>query len=124
MTIYLRDANKSMNIYENFTYYFDGAKENKHTFTRGGIDLNFNQTSYHTITMEYDGLKKVYTPTKYTFRFKFIKSIVIDENHIEIVDGGIVVEKSSVFYYYNEEKYVDMAENNSDWHLFREIFEK
>lgn len=89
MAIYLRDANKGMNIYENFTYYFDGAKENKHTFTGGVIDLNFDQNSYHTITMEYDGLKKVYTPTKYTFRFKFIKSLVIDEDHIEIVDGGI-----------------------------------
>ena len=56
--------------------------------------------------------------------WKFISDTNKDRDDLPKVVGGIVVEKSSVFYYYNEEKYVDMAENNSDWHLFREIFEK
>lgn len=91
LTIYLRDANKGANIYENFTYYFDGNRGSKHTFSGGIIELNFNQNSDHTITLEYEGLKKIYTPTTYTFKFNFKKSIVLDEDHKVVVDGGIKI---------------------------------
>ena len=91
LTVYLRDANKGSNINQNFTYYFDGNKGSKKTFSGGVIDLDFNQDSYHTITLEYEGLKKVYTPTTYTFNFNFKKSIVIDEDHKVIVDGGVKI---------------------------------
>ena len=64
------------------------------------------------------------TTVKAEALWKFISDTNKDRGELPKVVGGIVVEKGGVFYYYNEEEYVDMAENNSNWHPFREIFEK
>ena len=62
------------------------------------------------------------TTVKAEALWKYISDINTDRGQLPKVVGGIVVEKGGVFYYYNEEKYVDMNEDNSNWHIFREIF--
>ena len=55
--------------------------------------------------------------------WKFISNTNKDRGDLPKIVGGIVVNKSGVFYYYNQEKYVDMNKDNSNWHPFIEIFE-
>lgn len=64
------------------------------------------------------------TTVKAEALWKFISDTNTDRGDLPKVVGGIVVNKGDVFYYYNEEKYVDMDENDSNWHPFREIFDK
>lgn len=61
------------------------------------------------------------TAVKAKALWKFISNTNSDREGLPEVIGGIVVEKGGVFYYYNEEKYVDMNKDNSNWHLFSEI---
>jgi len=62
------------------------------------------------------------TTVKAEALWKYISDINNDKDRSPKVVGGIVVEKGGVFYCYNEEKYVDMKEDNSNWHPFYEIF--
>lgn len=62
------------------------------------------------------------TTVKAEALWKYIFDINNDKDRSPKVVGGIVVEHGGVFYYYNEEKYVDMKEDNSNWHPFSEIF--
>lgn len=62
------------------------------------------------------------TTVKAEALWKYISETNNDGGRLPKVVGGIVVEKGGVFYYYNEEKYVDMNEDNSNWHPFPEIF--
>lgn len=62
------------------------------------------------------------TTVKAEALWKYISDINSDRGRLPKVVGGIVVEKGGVFYYYNEEKYVDMDEDNSNWHPFPEIY--
>lgn len=62
------------------------------------------------------------TTVKAEALWKYISETNNDRGRLPKVVGGIVVEKGGVFYYYNEEKYVDMDEDNSNWHPFPEIF--
>lgn len=62
------------------------------------------------------------TTVKAEALWKYISETNNDGGRLPKVVGGIVVEKGRVFYYYNEEKYVDMNEDNSNWHPFPEIF--
>lgn len=62
------------------------------------------------------------TTVKAEALWKYISDINNDKDRSPKVVGGIVVEHGGVFYYYNEEKYVDMKEDNSNWHPFYEIF--
>lgn len=64
------------------------------------------------------------TTVKAEALWKFITDTNSDREDLPEVVGGIVVEKGGVFYYYNEEEYVDMDEDNSYWHPFHEILEK
>lgn len=65
------------------------------------------------------------TSVKAEALWKFISDTNDDDREgLPKVVGGIIVEKGGVFYYYNQERYVDMDEDNSNWHLFSEIFEK
>ncbi len=64
------------------------------------------------------------TAVKAEALWKFISDTNSDREDLPVVVGGIVVEKGGVFYYYNEEKYVDMDEDSSLWHPFIEILEK
>lgn len=56
--------------------------------------------------------------------WKYIFDINNGRENLPKVIGGIVVNKGGVFYYYNQKKYVDIDEDNSDWHLFSELIEK
>ena len=55
--------------------------------------------------------------------WKFISDTNNNRADLPKVTGGIVVMKGSVFYYYNESKYVDMSEDDSNWHPFKDILE-
>jgi type III restriction enzyme len=63
------------------------------------------------------------TTVKAEALWKFIEDTNSDRDNLPKVVGGIVVMKGSAFYYYNQEKYVDMGEDNSNWHLFKELLE-
>lgn len=62
------------------------------------------------------------TTVKAEALWKYISDINTNRGRLPKVIGGIVVEKGGVFYYYNEEKYVDMKEDNFNWRPFSEIF--
>lgn len=62
------------------------------------------------------------TTVKAEALWKYISDTNNDRGRLPKVVGGIVVEKGGVFYYYNEKEYVDMDEDNTNWHLFSEIF--
>lgn len=64
------------------------------------------------------------TAVKAEALWKFISDTNNDRENLPKVVGGIVVNKGDVFYYHNEKKYVDMNEDNSNWHPFREIFDE
>ena len=53
--------------------------------------------------------------------WKYISDINKKRGLAPKVIGGIVVKKGGVFYYFNEEKYVDMAISNENWYQFSEI---
>ena len=61
------------------------------------------------------------TTVKAEALWKFISDTNNDREGLPKVVGGIVVCKGNVFYYYNQEKYVDMNKDNSNWHLFSDI---
>ena len=62
------------------------------------------------------------TTVKAEALWKFIHDTNKDRESLPKVVGGIVVEKGGVFYYYNEKNYIDMNEDNTNWHPFHEIF--
>lgn len=64
------------------------------------------------------------TKVKAEALWKFIADTNNNRGSLPKVIGGIVVEKGGVFYYYNEKEYVDMNEDNNDWHPFSEILDK
>lgn len=107
LTIYLRDANNAVNIYENFTYSFDGSSV-KYTSSGGNISLNFNKNTEHTITLQYKGNKKNYTPTTYTFKFNYFNSVEFaNEDKYSIVDGGMSIP----YYVYDTEGKIKKSSN-------------
>lgn len=64
------------------------------------------------------------TTVKAEALFEYLSSANKDRGDLPKIIGGIVVNKGGVYYYYNEEKYVDMAVDNTNWHLFSGILEK
>lgn len=62
------------------------------------------------------------TKVKAEALYKYLVGTNDDRGDRPKVIGGIVVRKGGVFYYYNQSKYKDMDEDNTNWREFREIF--
>ena len=63
------------------------------------------------------------TTVKAEALWEFLYDTNNDRGRLPKVIGGIVVKKGGVFYFYNKEKYVDMAADNSGWRPFKEILD-
>lgn len=64
------------------------------------------------------------TTVKAEALWKFIFDTNNNREELPKIVGGIVVNKGDVFYCYNQEKYVDMKEDDSFWYPFSTILEK
>lgn len=64
------------------------------------------------------------TTAKAEALYKYLAETNNNRGDLPKVVGGIVVNKGGVFYYYNQNEYVDITVDSTNWELFSTVFDK